>query len=66
MSGLYVVLLWHVYEVVEVMMLAAIVSEVEVGIALRFVAESLRELVDDREEDARHVEEPRANSEGPG
>ena len=61
MSGLYEVLLWPVYVVAAVMMLAAIVSAVAVGLALRFVAESLRELVDDREEDARHVEEPHAS-----
>ena len=61
MSGLYEVLLWPVYVVAAVMMLAAIVSAVAVGLALRFVAESLQELVDDGEEDARHVEEPHAS-----
>ena len=55
---MYEVLSWLVYVAAGVVMLAAIVFAVLAGLALRFVAESARELVDGPEEDARHTGEP--------
>ena len=51
MSGLYEVMSWLIYAIAAVMMLAAIVAAVLAGLALRLLAEFLRELGDDREED---------------
>ena len=58
MSGLYEVLWWLVYVAAGVVMLAAVVSAVLAGVALRFVAESVRELGDGPEEDTGHTGEP--------
>ena len=51
MSELYEVLSWLIYAVAAVTMLTVIVAAILAGLALRFVAEFLRELGDDREED---------------
>ncbi len=48
MDGLYEVATWLVYAVAAVMMLAVIAAAVLIGLALRFVAEFLRELDDSR------------------
>jgi hypothetical protein len=48
---LYEVLSWLIYAVAAVTMLTVIVAAILAGLALRFVAEFLRELGDDREED---------------
>ena len=50
-SGLYEVLSWMIYALAAVMMLAMIVAAILAGLAVRFVAEFLRELVAGREED---------------
>jgi hypothetical protein len=50
-SGLYEVLSWIIYALAAVMMLAMIVAAILAGLAVRFVAEFLRELVGGREED---------------
>jgi hypothetical protein len=50
-SELYEVATWLVYAVAAVMMLAAIVAVILAGLALRIVAEFLREFGDDLEED---------------
>jgi hypothetical protein len=62
---LYGVATWLVYAVAAVMMLAVIVAAVLIGLALRFVAEFLRELGDGREKDhTQHAEDgPRSPSE---
>lgn len=58
MSGLYEVLSWMVYALAAVMMLVMIVAAVLAGLALRFVAEFLRELGDGREDDdAQHTQD---------
>jgi hypothetical protein len=64
-DGLYEVATWLVYAVAAVMMLAVIAAAVLIGLALRFVAEFLRELGDSREEgNAEHPEVgPRSPSE---
>ncbi|HLM78861.1 MAG TPA: hypothetical protein VK361_10790 [Rubrobacteraceae bacterium] len=51
MSGLYEVLSWMIYALAAVMMLVMIVAAILAGLAVRFVAEFLRELGDGREED---------------
>jgi hypothetical protein len=56
-SGLYEVLSWLIYALAAVMMLAVIVSAILAGLALRFVAEFLRELGDGREEGDTHQAE---------
>ena len=48
---MYEVLSWMIYALAAVMMLAMIVAAILAGLALRFVAEFLRELGDSREED---------------
>jgi hypothetical protein len=48
-SELYEVLSWLIYTVAAVMMLAVIVAATLAGLALRFIAEFLRELGDGRE-----------------
>ena len=48
---MYEVLSWMIYALAAVMMLAMIVAAILAGLAVRFVAEFLRELGDDREED---------------
>jgi type II secretory pathway component PulK len=50
-GGLYEVLLWMIYALAAVTMLVMIVAAILAGLALRFVAEFLRELSDGREED---------------
>ena len=58
MSGLYEVATWLVYALAALMMLAAIAAAVLAGLALRFVAEFLRELGDNHEEgDTQHAED---------
>ncbi len=58
MSGLYEVATWLVYALAALMMLAAIVAAVLAGLALRFVAQFLRGLGDNREEgDTQHAED---------
>ena len=58
MSGLYEVATWLVYALAALMMLAAIAAAVVAGLALRFVAASLRRLGDNREEgDTQHAED---------
>ncbi len=58
MSGLYEVATWLVYALAALMMLAAIAAAVVAGLALRFVAEFLRGLGDNREEgDTQHAED---------
>jgi hypothetical protein len=57
-SGLYEVATWLVYALAALMMLAAIAAAVVAGLALRFVAEFLRGLGDNREEgDTQHAED---------
>jgi hypothetical protein len=56
-SGLYEVMLWSIYAMAAVVMLAAILSAVLAGLVLRFVAEFLREFGDGREEGAQHTED---------
>ena len=46
---MYEVLSWLIYTVAAVMMLAVIVAAILAGLALRFIAEFLRELGDGRE-----------------
>ncbi len=54
---MYEVATWLVYAVAAITMLAAIVSAILAGLALRLAAEFLRELVDGREEgDTQHAE----------
>ena len=48
---MYEVLSWIIYALAAVMMLAMIVAAILAGLAVRFVAEFLRELVAGREED---------------
>jgi hypothetical protein len=56
-SGLYEVATWLVYALAALMMLAAIAAAVLTGLALRFVAASLRRLGDNREEgNTQHAE----------
>jgi hypothetical protein len=50
-SELYEVLSWMIYALAAVMMLVMIVGAILAGLALRFVADSLRELGNSREED---------------
>ena len=50
MSGLYEAATWLVYAVAAIMMLAAITAAILSGLALRLVAEFLREFGDGREE----------------
>ena len=58
MSGLYEVATWLIYALAALMMLAAITAAVVAGLALRFVAEFLRGLGDNREEgDTQHAED---------
>ena len=58
MSGLYEVATWLVYALAALMMLAAIAAAVVAGLALRFAAEFLRGLGDNREEgDTQHAED---------
>lgn len=58
MSGWYEVMSWLIYAIAAVMMLAAIAAAVLAGLALRLVAEFLREPGDDREEDdTQHAED---------
>jgi hypothetical protein len=55
---LYEVATWLVYALAALMMLAAIAAAVVAGLALRFVAEFLRGLGDNREEgDTQHAED---------
>jgi len=49
-SGLYEVVSWLIYALAAIMMLTVIVAAILAGLALRFVAEFLRELGDDQEE----------------
>ena len=57
MSGLYEVATWLVYAIAAIMMLAAIAAAILSGLALRLVAEFLREFGDGREEgDAQRAE----------
>ena len=49
MSELYEVLSWLIYTLAAVMMLAVIVAAILAGLALRLIAEFLRELGDGRE-----------------
>ena len=51
---MYEVLSWLIYAVAAVMMLAVIVAAILAGLALRFVAEFLRELGHGREEGDTH------------
>ncbi len=53
-SGLYEVATWLVYALAAVMMLPVIAAVILAGLALRFVAEFLRELGDSREEGDTH------------
>jgi hypothetical protein len=48
-SELYEVLSWLIYTLAAVMMLAVIVAAILAGLALRLIAEFLRELGDGRE-----------------
>jgi hypothetical protein len=48
-SELYEVLSWLVYTIVAVVLLAVTVAAILAGLALRFIAEFLRELGDGRE-----------------
>lgn len=50
-SELYDMMLWVAYTIAALVMLTVIVSAVLAGLALRFVAESLRGLNEGREED---------------
>ncbi len=50
-SELYDMMLWVAYGVAALMMLTVIASAVLAGLALRFVAESLRGIGKDREKD---------------
>ena len=52
MSELYEVLSWLIYAIAAVTMLTVIVAAILAGLALRLVAEFLRELGGGREEDA--------------
>ena len=61
MSGLYEVATWLVYALATLMMLAAIAGAVLAGLALRFVAEFLRGLGDNRE-----VGDTQHDEDGPG
>jgi len=55
---LYEVATWLVYALAALMMLAAIAAAVLAGLALRFVAEFLRERGDNHEEgDTQHAED---------
>ena len=55
MSELYDMMLWVAYTIAALMMLTVIVAAVLAGLALRFVAESLRGLGDGSDEgDARN------------
>lgn len=55
---MYEILSWMVYALAVVMMLVMIVAAVLAGLALRFVAEFLRELGDGREDDdAQHTQD---------
>jgi hypothetical protein len=60
-SGLHEVMLWLIYALAAVMMLAAIVAAVLAGLALGLVAEFLRELGDSHQEgDTQHAgDDPR-------
>jgi hypothetical protein len=49
-NGLYEVVSWLIYALAAIMMLTVIVAAILAGLALRFVAEFLQELGDDREE----------------
>ena len=49
-NGLYEVVSWLIYALAAIMMLTVIVAAILAGLALRFVAEFLRELGDDRED----------------
>lgn len=49
MSELYEVLSWLIYAIAAVMLLAVTVAAILAGLALRFIAEFLRELGDGRE-----------------
>ncbi len=50
MSGLYEVATWFVYALAAGMMLVAIAAAILAGLALRLLAEFLREILDIREE----------------
>lgn len=57
MSGLYEVATWLVYAIAAILMLTAIAAAILSGLALRLVAEFLREFGDGREEgDAQRAE----------
>lgn len=57
MSELYEVMLWLIYAIAALLMLAVITAAVLAGLALRLVAEFLRELGDGREEgETQHTE----------
>lgn len=59
-SWLYEMATWLVYALAATMMLAAIAAAILTGLALRFVAEFIRELSDGREEgDSQHAEDGR-------
>ena len=60
---MYEVATWLVYAVAAVMMLAVIAAAVLIGLALRFVAEFLRELGDSREKG--NTEHPEVDSRSP-
>lgn len=51
MGGAYEVLSWMIYALAALMMVVMIVAAIVAGLALRFVADFLRELGDSREED---------------
>ena len=53
-SELYDMMLWVAYTIAGLMMLTVIASAVLAGLALRFVAESLRGLNGGREQDDAH------------
>ena len=51
---MYEVLSWMIYALAAVMMVVVIVAAILAGLALRFVADFLRELGNSREEDDAH------------
>jgi type II secretory pathway component PulK len=59
-GGVYEVLSWMIYALAALMMVVMIVAAIVAGLALRFVADFLRELGDSREEDdAQHAQDGR-------
>ena len=64
MSELYDMMLWIAYTIAALMMLVVIVAAVLAGLALRFVAESLRGLGDGRDEGHARNDREQQNSYG--